>query len=665
MPLLPRAPAFLRLAAAVMVTVLALAGIAFGSARAMPGGALYGLKRGIEDVNVSLAANDVARDRAKLDAAKARMSELQQLRHEGRLGAALTPQTAHRVAGLLQDWANSAVSGATDLLHRPDPGARLELNHFVSQQSALLAALRPLLPAADLQRLGGGAAAFLGQLQPAVAPAAPASPGRLPRSAPIPLRPASTRPPTRQVAGAAASARGVASAGSHASSLPVPAPAGTYAGGQRAAHTAPTDAAPPVTVPPVTAPTNAAPPVAVPPGTTPPPQLPPPQPRPLQPHPPHPHERPHQELRRRSRTLTRPQSRTRRDRAGSRSASVVAMVVVMRSGCSVAEVNVVIGAVEDAGGSAFVSRGVARTIIGVVGDDDVLANLNLTAVPAVAEVIRVTQPYKLVSREHHAGRSTVVVGSGELAVPIGPDDFALVAGPCAVETPEQTLEAAQMAKRAGARLLRGGAYKPRTSPYAFQGLGEKGLRILSEVRAEVGMAVVTEVVDAHDVDVVAEHADMLQVGTRNMSNFTLLQAVGGAGKPVLLKRGMTATYEEWLMAAEYVAQRGNLDIVLCERGIRTFETATRNTLDISSVPMVRALSHLPVMVDPSHAAGRRDLVVPLSRAAIAAGADGLLVDVHPHPELALCDGPQALREEELVELSEACRVLTGALGRRG
>ena len=274
-PLLPRAPAFLRLAAAVMVTVLALAGIAFGSARAMPGGALYGLKRGIEDVNVSLAANDVARDRAKLDAAKARMSELQQLRHEGRLGAALTPQTAHRVAGLLQDWADSAVSGATDLLHRPDPGARLELNHFVSQQSALLAALRPLLPAADLQRLSGGAAAFLGQLQPAVVPAAPASPGRLPRSAPIPLRPASTRPPTRQVAGAAASARGVASAGSHASSLPVPAPAGTYAGGQRAAHTAPTDAAPPVTVPPLAAPTNAAPPVAVPPGTTPPATAPP------------------------------------------------------------------------------------------------------------------------------------------------------------------------------------------------------------------------------------------------------------------------------------------------------------------------------------------------------------------------------------------------------
>jgi len=179
------------------------------------------------------------------------------------------------------------------------------------------------------------------------------------------------------------------------------------------------------------------------------------------------------------------------------------------------------------------------------------------------------------------------------------------------------------------------------------------------------MAVVTEVVDAHDVDLVAEHADMLQIGTRNMSNFALLQAVGSAGKPVLLKRGLTATYEEWLMAAEYVAQRGNLDIVLCERGIRTFETATRNTLDISAVPMVHSLSHLPVMVDPSHSAGRRDLVVPLSRASIAAGADGLLVDVHPHPETALCDGPQALREEELAELADVCRVFTAAVGRIG
>jgi 3-deoxy-7-phosphoheptulonate synthase len=221
-----------------------------------------------------------------------------------------------------------------------------------------------------------------------------------------------------------------------------------------------------------------------------------------------------------------------------------------------------------------------------------------------------------------------------------------------------------MAQQAGATLLRGGAFKPRTSPYAFQGLGEKGLRILADVREETGMPIVTEVVDAHDVPLVAEYADMLQVGTRNMQNFALLQAVGGIGKPVMIKRGMTATYEEWLMAAEYVAQRGNLDIVLCERGIRTFETATRNTLDISAVPMVHALSHLPVVVDPSHSGGRRDLVVPLTRAAIAAGADAVIVDVHPDPTAALCDGPQALYGDDLDQLAAACRDLPPVVGRR-
>src|SRR5213075_632478 len=249
-------------------------------------------------------------------------------------------------------------------------------------------------------------------------------------------------------------------------------------------------------------------------------------------------------------------------------------------------------------------------------------------------------------------------------VPIGPGTFTLIPGPCAVETPEQTLAAAQMAKAAGAALLRGGAYKPRTSPYAFQGLGEKGLRILADVRDEVGLPIVTEVVDAHDVDTVASYADMLQIGTRNMQNFGLLQAVGSVGKPVMLKRGMNATIEEWLMAAEYVAQRGNLDIVLCERGIRTFETATRNTLDISAVPVVHSLSHLPVVVDPSHSAGRRDLVVPLTRAAIGAGADAIIVDVHPDPTAALCDGPQALYGEELDQLAAACRDLPPVLGRR-
>jgi 3-deoxy-7-phosphoheptulonate synthase len=238
-----------------------------------------------------------------------------------------------------------------------------------------------------------------------------------------------------------------------------------------------------------------------------------------------------------------------------------------------------------------------------------------------------------------------------------------MAGPCAVETPEQTLEAAQMARSAGATILRGGAFKPRTSPYAFQGLGVRGLEILADARAATGLPVVTEVVDARDVDVVAEHADMLQVGTRNMANFGLLQAVGEAGKPVLLKRGMTATIEEWLMAAEYIAQRGNLDVVLCERGIRTFEPSTRNTLDISAVPVVQATSHLPVIIDPSHASGRKDLIVPLARAGIAVGADGVIVDVHPTPETALCDGPQALEGTDLRELAAAVRRLPELLGR--
>jgi 3-deoxy-7-phosphoheptulonate synthase len=339
------------------------------------------------------------------------------------------------------------------------------------------------------------------------------------------------------------------------------------------------------------------------------------------------------------------------------------MVIVLRGDAAPADLDEVVRAVEAAGGTPFVSRGVARTIVGVIGDEPVLTQLEALTMPGVAEIIRVTSPYKLVSREHHPTRTVVEVGPAGSAVPIGAHTLTLIAGPCAVETPEQTLAAAQMAKDAGARLLRGGAYKPRTSPYAFQGLGEKGLHILADVRAETGLPVVTEVVDAHDVDLVAEHADMLQIGTRNMQNFGLLQAVGSIGKPVLLKRGLTATYEEWLMAAEYIAQRGNLDIVLCERGIRTFETATRNTLDVSAVPMLQARSHLPVMIDPSHAGGHRELVVPLARAAIAAGADGLLVDVHPHPETALVDGPQALRAEELDELAAAVRDFAPLVGR--
>lgn len=338
------------------------------------------------------------------------------------------------------------------------------------------------------------------------------------------------------------------------------------------------------------------------------------------------------------------------------------MVVVMAPDATTEDVAHVVERVEAAGGRANVSHGVSRTIIGLVGDVDGFHHLNLRAMRGVAAVHRISDPYKLVSRQHHPDRSTVWVGRAH-RVPIGPGSFTLIAGPCAVETPEQTLEAAIMAKAAGATLLRGGAYKPRTSPYAFQGLGPRGLEVLATVGEEVGLPVVTEVVDAADVALVAEHADMLQVGTRNAQNFGLLQAVGDAGKPVLLKRGFSSTIEEWLLAAEYVAERGNLDVVLCERGIRTFEPSTRNTLDIAAVPVVQAASHLPIIVDPSHAAGRRDLVVPLSRAAIAVGADGVIVDVHPDPEVALCDGPQALVGAELRELAQACRQLPGLVGR--
>jgi 3-deoxy-7-phosphoheptulonate synthase len=336
------------------------------------------------------------------------------------------------------------------------------------------------------------------------------------------------------------------------------------------------------------------------------------------------------------------------------------VVIVMFPGVEQEKVDAVVRRVVVAGGRAFVSRGVSRVIIGLVGDVEIFEALDLAGMPGVAQVSRVSTEYKLVSREQHPDRSVVHVRG----VPIGPDTVTLIAGPCAVETPEQTLAAARMAQAAGATMLRGGAFKPRTSPYAFQGLGELGLKILADVREETGLPIVTEVVSAHDVDMVAEYADMMQIGTRNMQNFALLQAIGEAGKPVMLKRGMNATIQEWLMAAEYIAQRGNLAIVLCERGIRTFETATRNTLDVSAVPVVQRLSHLPVIVDPSHSGGRRDLVLPLSKAGIVAGADGVIVDVHPKPSEALCDGAQALVHEDIEQLARAVADLTVYVGRQ-
>ncbi|WP_309111311.1 3-deoxy-7-phosphoheptulonate synthase [Saccharothrix sp.] len=335
------------------------------------------------------------------------------------------------------------------------------------------------------------------------------------------------------------------------------------------------------------------------------------------------------------------------------------MVIVMQPNAAEHELQGIVEFISGANCEAFVSHGVNRTVIGVVGDVEQFDEHQMRSLPGVADVVRISAKYKLVSREHHPHRSTVRVGG----VPIGPSTVTLIAGPCAVETFDQTLEAAKMARDAGATLLRGGAYKPRTSPYAFQGLGPLGLRILAEVREATGLPVVTEVVSPADVDIVAEHVDMIQIGTRNMQNFALLQAVGAVGKPVMLKRGMSATIEEWLMAAEYIAQRGNLDIVLCERGIRTFESQTRNTLDISAVPVAQQLSHLPVIIDPSHSGGRRDLVLPLARAAIAVGADGIIVDVHGAPDTALCDGPQALVHADIPLLAAAVEDFAAATGR--
>jgi 3-deoxy-7-phosphoheptulonate synthase len=336
------------------------------------------------------------------------------------------------------------------------------------------------------------------------------------------------------------------------------------------------------------------------------------------------------------------------------------MVVVMKRDATEADIERVSEKVRDTGGEAFVSRGAVHTIIGLVGDTASFMGLGLDNFPGVDHLIQVGKPYKMVSRALHPQPTTVKVGPAA----VGRETFTIIAGPCAVESEEQALAAARGAKAAGATILRGGAYKPRTSPYSFQGLGERGLAILARCREDTGLPVVTEVMEPRDVELVASWADALQVGTRNMQNFALLKEVGATSKPVLLKRGFSATVEEWLMAAEYVAQRGNSEIILCERGIRTFETATRNTLDLGGMVVAQLESHLPVIVDPSHAMGHRELVAPMARAAIAAGADGVMIDVHHDPGEALCDGPQALTPGDLLELSKDLSALALALGRQ-
>jgi len=335
------------------------------------------------------------------------------------------------------------------------------------------------------------------------------------------------------------------------------------------------------------------------------------------------------------------------------------MVVVMEFGATDEQIERVSEMVREAGGEAFVSRGTVHTIIGLVGDTARFQALPLTQLPGVNHVIQVGKPYKMVARDLHPESTTVKIGT----TPVGRGAFTLIAGPCAVESDEQTVSATRAAKAAGAAILRGDVFKPRTSPYSFQGLGERGLEILAQCRHETGLPIVVEVLDVHHVQLVADVADCLRIGTRNAQNFELLKEVGLAGKPVMLKRGLAMTVEEWLQAAEYVAQRGNSEIILCERGIRTFEPSTRNTLDLAGMAAAQAETHLPVIVDPSHATGRRHLVAPMALAALAAGADAVMIDVHADPENALCDGPQALTPREVLDLGNGLRSVAAALGR--
>jgi 3-deoxy-7-phosphoheptulonate synthase len=322
------------------------------------------------------------------------------------------------------------------------------------------------------------------------------------------------------------------------------------------------------------------------------------------------------------------------------------MLIVMKPTATEDDIAAVIQRVESVGARTHISRGEEVTLIGAIGDREHVARIEPDAMRGVDHVVPILKPYKLASEQVTGGRRSVLEIAGRR---VGGDHFTLIAGPCTVESRDQVLGAAHAVASAGADMYRGGAYKPRTSPYAFQGLGQEGLRLLSEAKAQTGLPIVTELMDVRDIEAVAEIADVVQIGARSMQNYTLLSEVGRAGLPVLLKRGLSATLEELLMSAEYVLKEGNPNVMLCERGIRTFEGAYRFTLDITAVPVLKELSHLPVIVDPSHAAGRRDLVTPLSLAAAAAGADGIIVEVHPSPEDAVCDGPQAVRASDFAD----------------
>ncbi|MFH1845309.1 MAG: 3-deoxy-7-phosphoheptulonate synthase [bacterium] len=335
------------------------------------------------------------------------------------------------------------------------------------------------------------------------------------------------------------------------------------------------------------------------------------------------------------------------------------MIVVMSATASVVQISSVIRKVEELGFKPFPSRGAEQTVIGVIGTNQPAALVDIGAMPGVAQILPISKKFKLVNREFKP-EPTVIRAAG---VPIGGEEFIVMAGPCAVESRPQLQETARAVAACGGRILRGGAFKPRTSPYSFQGLGEEGLQILFDAKQETGLPVITEVMTPNKVELVARYADILQIGTRNMQNYALLEAAGQARKPVLLKRGMMSTIEEMLLAAEYILSNGNAQVMFCERGIRTFEKATRNTLDLSAIPVIKSQSHLSVIVDPSHATGRKDCIAAMARASLAAGADGIIVEVHPRPEEALSDGPQSLTFPEFAELMDQLRPLAAAMGR--
>jgi 3-deoxy-7-phosphoheptulonate synthase len=339
------------------------------------------------------------------------------------------------------------------------------------------------------------------------------------------------------------------------------------------------------------------------------------------------------------------------------------MLVVMQSNATEEQVRAVCERIESLGYRAHPMPGAGRTAIGITGNSGAVESGSLDSMPGVVECIPVSKPYKLVGRDLKPENTVVRIPTPSGEVSFGGKAVGMVAGPCAIETREQAFTIAEKIRASGARLFRGGAYKPRTSPYSFQGMGEEGLKILAEVRDKFGVGIITEAIDSESLDLVEKYADVIQIGARNMQNFSLLKRAGRARKPVLLKRGMSATLEEFLMAAEYIMSEGNYNVILCERGVRTFTDHTRNTLDLSVVPAVQRLSHLPIVVDPSHGTGRRNKVLPLSRAAVAVGADGILVEVHHDPARALSDGPQSILPEEFSQLMREARDIAAVLGR--